>query len=278
MMNNTSPAQLLTRRDYFSNEADFHRQLFDDISNIIKVMEGSSDKYYGDDEDKLSHAIVATLGQLGYGATEQTKKNGSVDITVTTNTSQNKKFEWIAEAKIGYGPQKIFEGLLQLLTRYIKRDNCGGLIIYYQKEKSNVLFNNWLKYLYKKDWSDYCEIKGTLGKISPLLGHLNIKQYQRVADDCYHTDIKVIKPNGAPFDLRCFYVDVYHEPVDKSGVANKSLKEGIARNKIREMYHLWEAGEFKQENHKELFDALEVYFDGAMDPDKPDDMDDEVDE
>lgn len=76
MMNNISPALSLTRRDYFANEADFHRQLFDDIERIIKSMESSSDKYYGDDEDKLSHTIVASLGQLGYGATEQTKKMG----------------------------------------------------------------------------------------------------------------------------------------------------------------------------------------------------------
>ena len=102
MMNTNSLATNLVRRDYFITESDFHNQLFKDIEEIIKTMESSSDKYYCDDEDKLSHTIVTSLGHFGYRATEQTKKNGSVDITVTTKTNGG-EFVWIAEAKIGYG-------------------------------------------------------------------------------------------------------------------------------------------------------------------------------
>lgn len=261
-MNNISPAATLLSRNYFLNESDFHNCLFQDIENIIKNMESSSDKYYCDDEDKLSHTIVTSLGHLGYKATEQTKKNGSVDITVST---KDNKFEWIAEAKIGYGHQKIFEGLLQLLTRYVKRDTSGGLIVYYQKAKSNTLFNNWLKYLYKQEWKDYCESQGNLDKVIPLLGHLNILSYKHIDNTCFQTNVKVVNPNGGDFDLRCFYVDIYHEPLDKSGMKNKSLKEGIARNMIKENYKLWEIESFNDSHYTELFTALKIYFDGALD-------------
>ncbi|KDT00522.1 hypothetical protein AD24_4177 [Escherichia coli 2-011-08_S4_C3] len=263
-MNTNSLATNLVRRDYFITESDFHNQLFKDIEEIIKTMESSSDKYYCDDEDKLSHTIVTSLGHFGYRATEQTKKNGSVDITVTTKTNGG-EFVWIAEAKIGYGYQKIFEGLLQLLTRYIKRDNSGGLIIYYQKDKSNTLFNNWLKYLYKQEWTAYCTTQGNIKDVLPLLGHLNISSYQHVKDNCYYSDINVIKPTGANFDVRCFYVDVYHKPLDKSGVVNKTLKEGFAKNTIKDKYKLWEAGDFNSNHYQELFNALKIYFDGALD-------------
>lgn len=264
MMKNSSLATSLMRRDYFMSEGEFHTQLFKDIEEIIKVMESSSDKYYCDDEDKLSHTIVTSLGHFGYRATEQTKKNGSVDITVTANTVDG-ELVWIAEAKIGYGYQKIFEGLLQLLTRYIKRDNSGGLIIYYQKDKSNTLFNNWLKYLYNQDWTEYCKTQGNINDVLPLLGHLNISSYNSVKDDCYFSDVNVVKPTGSSFDVRCFYVDVYHKPLDKSGVANKTLREGFAKNKIKENYKLWETGDFNSTHYKELFDALKIYFDGALD-------------
>ncbi|MBJ8767874.1 hypothetical protein I5393_05680 [Citrobacter freundii] len=265
MNKNTSIAASLARRDYFLTESDFHTQLFEDIESIIKSMESSRDKYFCDDEDKLSHTIVSSLGFLGYGATEQTKKNGSVDILVTTNTENNKKFEWVAEAKIGYGYQNIFEGLLQLLTRYVSRDNSGGLFVYYQKAKSNTLFNNWLKYLYNKEWIDYCVSQKTIDDIMPMIGHFTLSQYKKVKDDCYYADLNIEKPNGAGFCVKCFYVDVYHKPLDKSGVNNKSLREGLARNTLKDMYKLWETDDFNHTHYKDLFEALKVHFGGALD-------------
>lgn len=64
----------LGKRVHFEDEASFIETLYSDIEVIIKLMEQSSDKYYCDDEDKLSHTIVASLVHLGYDATEQTKK------------------------------------------------------------------------------------------------------------------------------------------------------------------------------------------------------------
>ncbi len=258
----SSTALSLERRDYFITESDFYNKLYEDIEVIINQMEMTSDKYFCDDEDKLSHTIVTSLIHLGYRASEQTKKNGSVDITVST---KDDKFMWIAEAKIGYGYQKIFEGLLQLVTRYVKRDREAGLIIYYQKAESNVLFNNWLKYLYSHNWDEYCTKQDNLTEVTALLGGLKLSELSPVNGSSCYSDVNVIKPSGDGMNVRCFYVDVYHQPLDKSGVKNKSLKEGLARNKIKDIYKLWQTGEFNESHYVELFGSLEIYFDGAMD-------------
>ncbi|MBU9847139.1 hypothetical protein [Rahnella ecdela] len=247
---------------HFLNERDFIEKLYRDIASIITLMEASSDKYYCDDEDKLSHTIVSSLVNLGYIATEQTKKNGSVDITVY---SKNNKYHWIAEAKIGYGNQKIFEGVLQLLTRYVKRDNHAGVIIYYQKDKSATLFSKWVEYMYNYGWVDYCKNQNTLNKIQPLLGHLIKTNQPFISDDCCYADITLKKPMGTFLDVRFFYIDVHHEPLDNSGVNNNSIKRGQAKNTIRDMYNAWKSGEYSIAMTGRLFEALEIVYSEDLD-------------
>lgn len=246
----------LQKRSYFSDESDFIKTLYSDIENIITIIENSSDKYYCDDEDKLSHTIVSSLIHLGYKATEQTKKNGSVDITVH---SRDDTYEWIAEAKIGYGNQKIFEGLLQLLTRYVKRDKNAGVFIYYQKNKSSYYFKDWIKYLHTSKWVEYCNKQGILSKAEPLLGHLSNKPCPTITPGCCYADVNVVKPSAEDINIRFFYIDVHHDPIDKSGVTNQSIARGQAKNKIRQLYHLWKQGEYDHDMTDELFEHIRIY-------------------
>jgi hypothetical protein len=255
----------LIRRRMPSNESIFINQLYEDIDNIIQRMEGSSDKYYCDDEDKLSHTIVTSLGELGYSASEQTKQNGSVDITVSPLEGD---YKWIAEAKIGYGNTKIFEGILQLVSRYVKRDKHAGLIIYFQKEKSSTCFNNWLKFLYNHEWVAYSTKQGNLDKVREMLGHLKSSEYKKI-DTCY-ADIVINKPSDELIMVRNFYADLHHDPVDKSGVKNKSIKKGQAKNSIRGYCHSWQDGTFDPQKTEDLFAALKIYLGGSFDPDDDD--------
>ncbi|WP_395304222.1 hypothetical protein [Enterobacter sp. ECC-019] len=252
----------LGKRIHFADESGFIKTLYSDIESIIKLMEQSSDKYYCDDEDKLSHTIVASLVHLGYNATEQTKKNGSVDITVC---SRNGDYVWIAEAKIGYGNQKIFEGLLQLLTRYVKRDNHAGIIIYFQKAKSSYHFKQWLKYIYNHEWRDYCEKSGSLKKATPLLSHLKNISCPKIKQDCCYADIDVIQPSSDDLKIRCFYIDVHHDPIDKSGLKNQSIAFGQAKNRIRDFYQLWTIGQFNNTMIDELFEEIKIYHSDELD-------------
>ncbi|EHU7970086.1 TPA: hypothetical protein ROA69_001790 [Escherichia coli] len=262
----------LGKRVHFEDEASFIETLYSDIEVIIKLMEQSSDKYYCDDEDKLSHTIVASLVHLGYDATEQTKKNGSVDITVRP---KNGGYTWIAEAKIGYGNQKIFEGLLQLLTRYVKRDNHAGMVIYYQKSKSSYHFKQWLKYIYNHEWKDYCTKKGSLKKATPLLSHLKSTVCPKVKQGCCYADIDVIQPSTDGLKLRCFYIDVHHDPIDSSGLKNKSIAFGQAQNRIRDLYHLWKTGQFDGSMIDELFEEIKIYHSNELDEEYEDEDEDE---
>ncbi|HEN3606841.1 TPA: hypothetical protein U5E23_004191, partial [Yersinia enterocolitica] len=233
-----------------------------DINKIIEGMEGSSDKYYCDDEDKLSHTIVTSLGELGYKASEQTKQNGSVDITVSPS---NGKYKWIAEAKIGYGNTKIFEGILQLVSRYVKRDKHAGLIIYFQKEKSATCFDNWLKFLYKHEWTDYSEKQGNIEQVRDMLGHLDDKTYIK-STTCY-ADVIIQKPSDEPITVRNFYADLHHRPVDKSGITNKSIKKGQAKNNIRGYCQNWADGKFTTTDLENLFLDIKTYLGKSFDPD-----------
>lgn len=273
-MSNAQQLATLVSRSYFSNEASFLDRLYSDIHSIIERLEKSSDKYYCDDEDKITSAIVLTLCELGYDASEQTKKNGTVDITVKP---KDNTFTWIGEAKIGYGNTKIFEGMLQLLSRYVKRDNNAGLLIYFQKHSSHNHFNKWLKYLYNKEWQTYCTKKGTLEKANRLLGHLESKDYIKTEE--YYHDLNVVKPCGKAAIVRMFYADLHHDPIDKSGVTNQSLILGQAKNELRDYCQKWDDGEFTQDDVADLVKNLKIFVE--FDPDghlDEEDKDDDIDE
>jgi hypothetical protein len=262
-MNEQALTSELHKRNIFNNQEQFLSTLYSDIDLIIKNMEHSKDKYYCDDEDKLSHTIVGSLINLGYNATEQTKKNGSVDITVRT---KDDAFQWIAEAKIGYGNQKIFEGLLQLLTRYVAReDTHAGLLIYYQKARSSYYFKDWLTYLYKCKWVNYCEKKGTHKKAAPLLSHLKEATPPVIINDCCYADVDIIKPSSSSIKIRCFGIDVHFDPLDTSGVTSKSIAHGQAKNRIRELYSTWQDGNFDSDMTDELFEMIRIYHSDELD-------------
>lgn len=271
MMNNTRKLAELTGRTHFKDNASFLARLYEDIHSILERLESSSEKFYCDDEDKITTAIVITLCEKGYNATEQTKKNGTVDITVRDKEDE---YSWIGEAKIGYGNTKIFEGMLQLLTRYIKRDENAGLLIYFQKAGSHKFFNDWLKYLYTLKWIEYCNKKGTLERVQPLLGHLVPSDYKET--DKYYHDLQVYKPCGKPALVRMFYTDVHHDPADKSGASAHSLKLGQAKNTLRKFCQQWEDNEFDSSDLAKLFELLELNID--FDPDEKLDLNKESDQ
>lgn len=255
-MNRLEIAAQASSKTFFNSHQKFIDTLYGDIHSILERMEGSSEKYYCDDEDKITSAIVLTLCELGYDATEQTKKNGTVDITVKAKENE---FIWIGEAKIGYGNTKIFEGMLQILSRYMKRDSDAGLLIYFQKSGSHTAFNSWLKYLYHKEWVKYCNGKGTLKKVEPLLGHLKSTDYRKT--DNYYHDLSVFKPCGKAANIRMFYADLHHDPADKSSVTAQSLKLGQAKNSLRKYCQKWEDGEFYLPEMVDLFESLKLVID-----------------
>jgi len=252
----------LTARHSFSSKSDFLNKLYSDINQIITSLENTSDKYFSDDEDKITNYIVNGLYWLGYDASEQTKQVGSVDLTVFTKDRLHK---WIGEAKIGYDNTKIFEGLLQLVTRYVKRDENAGLLIYFQKNDARLYFNSWLQYLFDKGWVKYCERKKNLHLVKPCLDQLKKEDY--TPNNQYHYDLKIKKPNGDPIEIRVFFADLYHEPADKSGVANKSIKNGQAKNKIREYTSSWFNEDFDEKNLESLFENLKIFLGKDFDPD-----------
>ena len=119
------------------------KQLYKDLGICVRDLEAKAHYAHSQSEDQLSLIIETQLKGMGYKASHDTFHNGHVDIHV-----QYRHFLWLGEAKIYGSPTKIFEGFLQLTTRYSNSstDNYhGGLLIYIQDTKltSIDILNGW---------------------------------------------------------------------------------------------------------------------------------------
>ena len=165
----------------------------------------------------------------GYDATEQTKQNGDVDLTVVKHT-----FKWIAEAKIGITNDKILEGLLQLLTRYVARDTSCGLLVYIKKSNINKSIKDWQQYITDQSiWTRYVSKKKEITKqdIEKVLNNVSILDVDNISFKSKHTLV-----SGFPIEVNNFFINLYHNPTDTSG--NKSYKHRkiVAREKLAQLY------------------------------------------
>ncbi|MES0277601.1 hypothetical protein KDV42_23775, partial [Citrobacter freundii] len=123
----------------------------------------------------------------------------------------------------------------------------------------HTLFNAWLKYLYHQEWINYCVKQGILDEVTPLIGHLQKQDFKK--NDNYFHDLSVIKPCGKPVEIRMFYADLNHNPVDKSGVKNQSLKLGQAKNTLRGYCQKWDDKDFSTSDLTSLFESLKLFID-----------------
>ncbi|ADU71573.1 hypothetical protein [Pantoea sp. At-9b] len=226
-------AKIVSTLDPF-NEELFVSELYDVVLEAIREIENTSDKYFCEDEDKITNLIAMYLRAKGYDATEQTKSNGSVDLTVR---DRNNRFRWLAEAKRGNSYSGVFEGMLQLMTRYVTNDKNAGFFIYYQKSNPQRFLNNWYNYLNLGEYSDYKKIENCMDEVdkyfvkNPLASALSetINYFDYVGRTKYGNEVKV----------RNFIANLHFNPVDKSGRGNASILRGQSKNKIVESCETW---------------------------------------
>lgn len=183
---------------------DFVKILNNDIDEVVKQLERNRE-LSPKEEDAITVAIIRGLNCMGYNATHDTKNGGHVDITVTKGD-----FYWFGEAKLYDGPAYLWQGLLQLTTRYTtarNNQNSGGLFIYIFKTNAKKLLSNWKEFIDTKN-----ELK-----------------------NCSHKDCDTNPPafystfehevTGLDFTVRHIPACLYFEPKDKSGVASKAKKK-----------------------------------------------------
>lgn len=68
---------------------------------------------------------------------------------------------------------------------------------------------------------------------------------------------------------------MHHDPIDSSGLKNKSIAFGQAQNRIRDLYHLWKTGQFDGSMIDELFEEIKIYHSNELDEEYEDEDEDE---
>ena len=188
--------------DNLGFEDDLIRNLYKDIDKVISQIQENPGVRQQDNEDRLTIEIVDQLRSLGHEASHDTKIGGHADIVVRKND-----FLWLGEAKIYQHNNNLWEGFLQLLTRYSTGDfnqENGGLLIYIrgQKDASSIM-QKWQKYLLEQS-----------------LPELSVRpcKMRRLAFISTHKHEK----SGQPFHVRHIPVMLHSDPKDKSGRGRKT--------------------------------------------------------
>ncbi|MEQ9486933.1 NACHT domain-containing protein [Coleofasciculus sp. F4-SAH-05] len=181
-------------------EYDFIRGFYEDIDKVIYQIQENPELRQNDTEDRLTIDIVNQLRNFGYNASHDTKSGGHVDITVRKNG-----FLWLGEAKIYKDNNYLWEGFLQLTTRYSSGDSNqehGGLLIYIRDEDASSIMEKWQNYLLEKSLADYsfrpCHIRS--------LAFISTHRHER---------------SGQAFHVRHIPVMLHFAPKDRSGRRRK---------------------------------------------------------
>ncbi|RZF92100.1 hypothetical protein LY624_06030 [Pseudoalteromonas sp. N1230-9] len=213
----------ITEKEQISNFDDFEKLLHEDLCRIIRRMESSSDKYFVEKEDDITTEIVGRLYEAGWtNVQEQTKEVGSVDIHIEFNG-----FKWICEAKRNYGNLNLFEGLLQLTTRYAKNQDRVAFFIYHQKKSLLPSIKSFHNFLTSKEWVSRKGFEDHIDEIEACFDQVEIPD--DVTYDKTPYTIKVKKLCGSPLIINIFWADFSFIPLDKSGRQSESIQIKNAR-------------------------------------------------
>ncbi|WP_350586616.1 hypothetical protein [Pseudoalteromonas sp. RB2-MNA-CIBAN-0110] len=224
-----------------------------DINDILVRFEGAADKHVRAEEDNITNEIAGNLLSLGYDeVSEQTKKNGAVDLSVKSSG-----FSWIAEAKLDYSCNKVFEGLLQLITRYVKRDKKAGFLIYCQRPGAIIFFNQFQNYLTEQKWKNSKTINKDIVNLQKIINCFSDIKISKVEEQNFQLTVK--KPSGAEIDIQCYCLDIAHDPVDSSGRNAKKHRVGNAKIVLERVFIQWKESGFEELDHIQLKNNLGRY-------------------
>lgn len=187
----------------------FERPTYDDWASSVEevvfgqiaVLARKSHLLQGLSEDQLTAFLILSIEGLGLTATSQVV-NGNCDVVV----SFDRTYMWIAEAKIFKGVGSIWEGYLQLSTRYatsLPGSSRGGMLVYCFSQDAASQCIKWRGHLAKMDGG--CSVK--------LSEHPLVFSSESNG------------PNtGLPFKVAHFVFPLFHRPLDKSGRGAKKHK------------------------------------------------------
>lgn len=235
---------------------DFITILYEKIALQLEALENDADHFLDSSEDNITSALVRQLNATEYLEAESQvkRKGGAVDLVV-----KGYGHEWIAEAKRLTSNDKAFEGIFQLLTRYVKRDKQAGLLVYVQTGRYRNKIDSWLQFLSSSgNWSRYVENivqEEFRDEVKDFMHtHELINKYEHTADT------KVTLSRGSDIHVRHFFCNLVYVPCDKSGSQAAKIREASAKLKLRDIYDRSIASTPENIDTKEVAQALSLLF------------------
>lgn len=195
----------IAKRILVDSYDDFIDTFYDDIDQCVIEIERNRELRQESGEDLISVDIVSMLKVIGYNATHDAKTGGHVDLTV----HHAKGYEWLGEAKIHSTYDYLYEGFLQLCTRYSTgspTSSCGGILAYIKTHDASSVMANWRATLHEKGLPSYedwdCEKR------------MGLSFFSRHTHDV----------SGMPYTVRHMAIMLSHSPRDRSARSSKKGK------------------------------------------------------
>ena len=132
-----------------SSYIEFISTLYDDLDQLIGLVEADAKDFQNASEDELNRELVRLLSARFYAASHDHDEGGHVDVRVR---SRDGRFSWLAEAKLDNGPAYLSKGIDQLTERYVRGTsghNCGGFLVYVQRARCAERFATWRTHISK---------------------------------------------------------------------------------------------------------------------------------
>ena len=181
----------------------FIELLYKDIDDIIYQIQENPELRQKDGEDRLTIDIRDQLRRLGYDASHDTKFGGHADLLVKKGN-----FTWIGEAKIHSSYNYLWEGFLQLTTRYSTGDSNqrdGGIFIYIRQKNVSAIIEKWKNHMLSKELPDFNSEACENRELSFFSTHKH-------------------ESSGQDFRIKHIPVILYFQPQDKSGRSKSGKK------------------------------------------------------
>lgn len=245
----------LPHLDYLEYE-DFIKVLYNKLEQYIADLENDADQLLGKDEDSITSEIVRQLkaGQL-FDAESQVKRGGGAVDLVVKGFGQ----EWIAEAKKLTSNDKAFEGILQLVTRYVRRDKQAGLLLYVQSGNYAEKIQQWKKFLAASGgWKNYVDQRVELEYRPKMNALMKTHQFEKHSD--HTSDTKIFLDRGSDLFVRHFFCNMVYNPMDRSATQAAKIRHNTGMEALRDIYDQSVATTPKAIDLDEVKNALSLMF------------------
>lgn len=234
-----------------SNYEEFLQSAIYAMKHCVAILEQSGNQYYSLGEEELNSLITGLMIGKSFNASAEKNRRGKIDITIEYD-----EYSWLVEAKLGKTNNYIFEGLLQILTRYATSEKDFGLLIYFQDKAPLTMFNKWCEYIDNEDWEIYAKKNDILDEV---IDYIPKEKYRRIeSSNNMLAQRNMLTSHGSNINIQYIGVNLYHNPLDRSGRTGKGQKFFHAKQAIQNEYLSYK--ENSNCDIDKLMNALDVIF------------------